>query len=298
MRSSFVDALIEEARKNPKIILLTGDLGFGVLKPFIDELPNQFINCGIAEANMISFASGLSSQGYIPIVYSIGNFPTIRVLEQIRNDVCYPNANVKIVCIGGGYTYGTLGATHHATEDIAVMRALPNMKIYAPSSKKEAMILTRKAILENGPVYLRFERNSNGIFDTCIDPKNPEKPAKIIENNCKTAIFSFGTILEELIKLKNTDIYSVPVIKPIDTKTFAELLKKYNHVITVEEHTKIGGLGDAIASIIVENNINVKFDKFGINDEFPSLVASQNILRAYEHLSVEDIQVCIDKGSK
>ena len=132
MRDTFVKTLMHIAQKDKNVILITGDLGFGVLKPFWEKFPDQFINAGIAEQDMTGFAAGMALSGKTVFTYSIGNFPTLRCIEQIRNDCAYHNANVKIVCVGGGFTYGSLGMSHHATEDIAVMRALPNVTVMAP----------------------------------------------------------------------------------------------------------------------------------------------------------------------
>ena len=133
MRDTFVKTLLEIAKNDPNVHIITGDLGFGVLKPFWEQLPNQITNVGIAEQNMTGFATGLALEGKVVFTYSIGNFPTLRTLEQIRNDAAYHNANVKIVCVGGGFVYGSLGMSHHATEDIAIMRSLPDIKVFAPA---------------------------------------------------------------------------------------------------------------------------------------------------------------------
>ena len=137
MRDTFVRTLITLAKNNPNIELFTGDLGFGVLKPFWEQLPDQFVNAGIAEQNMTAAAAGAAGEGKIVFTYSIGNFPTLRCLEQIRNDCAYHDANVKIVCVGGGFVYGSLGMSHQATEDIAVMRALPNVAVLCPGDPAE-----------------------------------------------------------------------------------------------------------------------------------------------------------------
>src|SRR5437879_1465688 len=158
MRDTFVSALLELARKDTRISLLTGDLGFGVLDKFSSELPRQYVNVGVAEQNMTGVAVGMALTGRIVFTYSIGNFPTLRCLEQIRNDVCYHEANVKVVTVGGGFAYGGLGISHHATEDLAVMRALPNMVVVAPGDPVETDAATRAVALGRGPSYLRLGR--------------------------------------------------------------------------------------------------------------------------------------------
>ncbi|HRM26091.1 MAG TPA: hypothetical protein PKZ81_07620 [Clostridia bacterium] len=158
MRDTFVRTLITLAKNNPNIELFTGDLGFGVLKPFWEQLPDQFVNAGIAEQNMTAAAAGAAGEGKIVFTYSIGNFPTLRCLEQIRNDCAYHDANVKIVCVGGGFVYGSLGMSHQATEDIAVMRALPNVAVLCPGDPAEAEAATKAIAEYPGTCYLRLGR--------------------------------------------------------------------------------------------------------------------------------------------
>lgn len=158
MRDTFVRTLIDLARKDPNIELVTGDLGFGVLKPFWETLPNQFLNAGIAEQNMTTVAAGMALSGKTVFTYSIGNFPTLRCLEQIRNDCAYHQANVKIVCVGGGFVYGALGMSHQATEDIAVMRALPDVAVLCPGDLVEAEAATKAIADYPGTCYLRLGR--------------------------------------------------------------------------------------------------------------------------------------------
>lgn len=162
MRDSFVRTLLTLAQGDPNIELLTGDLGFGVLRPFWEALPDQFLNVGIAEQNMISMAAGMALEGKTVFVYSIGNFPTMRCLEQIRNDCAYPGANVKIVCVGAGFAYGALGMSHHATEDLAVMRALPGVTVFSPADRTEAEAVARAAVKTPGTCYIRLGRGGLG----------------------------------------------------------------------------------------------------------------------------------------
>ena len=283
MRSTFVNALLCEAKKNKNIELLTGDLGFGVLKDYIEQFSDRFTNCGIAEQNMLSVAGGMASQGKCVVVYSIGNFPTLRALEQIRNDLCYYNHNVKIVCIGGGYTYGSLGMSHHATEDIAVMRSMPNMTVFAPSDKVEAELCVKKMFDIKGPCYLRLERDSNSVFHNLNLITNILTIQPVIVNRSKFAIFTYGTIIEEIYPLCfkfNIDLFTVPCLKPTDQKTLIEVLSKYDKVFTVEEHSTIGGLGDLISGVVagIKNKRPIVF-KIGISDTFLSDVGNQKYMR-------------------
>src|SRR5580704_16656925 len=158
MRGAFFDALLTLAERDHRINLIVGDLGFGVVETFAQRFPDRFLNAGIAEQNMTGIAAGMALSGRIVFTYSIANFPILRCLEQVRNDVCYHNANVKIVAVGGGLAYGSLGSTHHATEDLAIMRALPRMVVVAPGDTMEAEAATEAIALHPGPCYLRLGR--------------------------------------------------------------------------------------------------------------------------------------------
>lgn len=287
MRTTFVDILIQRAKDNKNIHLVTGDLGFGVLQPFIDQLPKQYVNAGVAEQNMMAMAGGMASVGLIPVVYSIGNFPTLRCYEQIRNDVCYYNANVKIVCIGGGFTYGPLGMSHHATEDVAIMRALPNMRVFTPSDRLEARFLVNLMFDIQGPVYLRLERDSLIDLHLADYVFKLGAPALMRDAKGEKAIFAFGTISKVALDVskklieegKLLDVYSLPSLKPIDDRAFINVLKKYKIVYTLEEHNIIGGLASIISDIIARNNLNVRLVPFAINDKLCSDVGDQDYLR-------------------
>lgn len=302
MRTTFVEVLLKNARKDKTINLVTGDLGFGVLKPLIEELPEQFVNAGIAEQNMMSMAGGMAYMGLRPIVYSIGNFPTLRCYEQIRNDVCYYNADVKIVCIGGGFTYGALGMSHHATEDIALMRAMPNMHVFAPSDRLEAQVIIDKMFELKSPAYLRLERDSAENLHADKTKFILGAPAEMkLHKETNSAIFSYGTIAKtaklvgEHLKI---DSYSVPCLKPIDEEKFVKTLKKYEKIYSLEEHNIIGGLSSIISDLIARYNLNVKFVPFAINDILCSAVGSQDYLRKVNGLDFDSLVSKIEKVSK
>lgn len=297
MRTTFVDILIQKAKDNKNIHLVTGDLGFGVLKPFIDQLPKQYVNAGVAEQNMMAMAGGMASVGLIPVVYSIGNFPTLRCYEQIRNDVCYYNANVKIVCIGGGFTYGPLGMSHHATEDVAIMRALPNMRVFTPSDRLEARFLVNLMFDIQGPVYLRLERDSLIDLHSADYDFKLGAPALMRDAKGEKAIFAFGTISKVALDVskklieegKLLDVYSLPSLKPIDDRAFINVLKKYKIVYTLEEHNIIGGLASIISDIIARNSLNVRLVPFAINDKLCSDVGDQDYLRGLNDIDFASV---------
>ncbi len=286
MRDAFVKKLLEIAKLDRDVLVATGDLGFGVLKPFFDELPEQIINMGIAEQNMTSVSAGLALNGKKVFTYSIGNFPTLRPLEQIRNDCAYHNANVKIVCIGGGFTYGGLGMSHFATEDISILRALPSVKVFAPADVTEAEKATQAVYKTDGTCYLRLGRGGSGrIFD---ENENFDifKIHKLSDGK-KVCVLSTGEILGEVKKaieeLKEENIlpavYSVPTVKPLDIKGIIKLADEFDTIITVEENTLVGGFGSAVGEALLDNGKKVKLIRIGVPDIYPDVVGCQKFLR-------------------
>lgn len=296
MRDTFVKTLIELAKDNKNIELVTGDLGFGVLKPYWEQLPDQFTNAAIAEQNMTGVAAGMAMMGKTVFTYSIGNFPTIRCLEQIRNDCAYHDCDVKIVCVGGGFVYGSLGMSHHATEDIALMRALPNVVVTAPGDLIEAIAVTKAITAYKGTCYLRLGRGGEKQIHTKIDNFELGKALKI-KDGTQVAIFSTGGILDEAceatdaLNQKGISVaqYSFPTIKPIDKKLIMEASKKFDIIVTVEEHNVIGGFGSAVAEVMAENPSKAKLIKIGLEDKYSSIVGTQDYLREYYGIKAKNI---------
>jgi transketolase len=297
MRDTFVKTLIEIAKADKNVHLLTGDLGFGVLKPYWEQLPEQFTNVGIAEQNMTGIAAGMALTGKMVFTYSIGNFPTLRCLEQIRNDCAYHEANVKIVCVGGGFVYGSLGMSHHATEDIAIMRALPEIIVTAPGDLTEAAAVTRAIYMQPGTCYLRLGRGGEKKIHDKLDDFQIGKAIQV-KNGEKVAIFSTGGIFDEalkaveLLKKKNIypAIYTFPVIKPIDKELIEKCSRKYDLIVTVEEHNIIGGFGSAVAEILSEiPRHRATQIRIGLNDTYSCIVGSQQFLRKEYGINAEKI---------
>ncbi|MBP1629345.1 MAG: transketolase, alpha subunit [Bacteroidetes bacterium] len=297
MRDRFVRELIEIARKDKDVVLLTGDLGFGVLQPYWEEFPNQFVNVGIAEQNMLGIAAGLAMNGKKVFVYSIGNFPTLRAIEFIRNDIAYHNANVNIVCVGGGFAYGSAGMSHHATEDIAIMRALPNMVVMTPGDLLEVQEATKAIYNHNGPCYLRLGKGGEKQFHSQI---NNFEIGKAIEfkNGKDIAILSCGVMMEEAIELAellekeniNPSLFTFPSVKPIDKCLIEKLAQDNNIILSLEEHNIVGGFGSAIAEIMAEMpNHKARLIRIGLNDEFTSIVGTQKYLRQHYNISADKI---------
>ena len=303
MRDTFVKTLIELAKKDKNIELITGDLGFGVLKPFWEQLPDQFTNAGIAEQNMTGVAAGMALSGKNVFTYSIGNFPTLRCLEQIRNDCAYHNANVKIDCVGGGFVYGSLGMSHHATEDLAIMRALPNVVVMAPADLVEAEACTKALANYNGTAYLRLGRGGEKRIHKSIDNFEIGKAIRVHDGE-RVAIFSTGAIFEEveaaynLLKDKgyNPAVYTFPTVKPIDKKVIEQCARDFELIVTCEEHTVVSGFGSAVAEVMAEtlNNKKAVLSRIGILDEYCTEVGNQKYLRAINNIDERSIVSLIE----
>lgn len=287
MRDTFVKTLVELAKEDKNIELITGDLGFGVLKPYWETVPDQFTNAGIAEQNMTTVAAGMALEGKTVFTYSIGNFPTLRCLEQIRNDCAYRNANVKVVCIGGGFVYGSLGMSHQATEDLAILRALPDVVVMAPADLVEAEECTKALAAYPGTAYLRLGRGGEKRIHDHIDNFQIGKAIKVRDGK-KIAIFSTGAIFEEVNAAYNVlvekgydpAVYTFPTVKPIDTEVIKECAKEFDVVVTCEEHNIVGGFGSAVAEVMAEMKEKKAYLlRIGLNDEYSIKVGNQNYLR-------------------
>ena len=297
MRNRFVQTILEIAKRDEHFHLVTGDLGFGVLQPLWDEVPDKITNAGIAEQSMTRIAAGMALSGKKVFTYSIGNFPTLRCLEQIRNDCAYHNANVKIVCVGGGFVYGSLGMSHHATEDIAIMRSLPNVAVFAPGDLIEAEEVTRAIYNYPGVCYLRLGRGGEKQIHEKIENFQIGKAIKIKEGE-DFAIFSTGAIFDEVIEavdvLRESNIhpkvYTFPTVKPIDEYVIKECALNCRTIFTVEEHNIVSGFGSAVSEVVASlkgNRANVV--RLGLNDTYSSIVGSQKYLREYYGISAKKI---------
>jgi len=286
MRDAFVRALGEIAAQDPRVMLVNGDLGFGVLTDFIARFPDNYVNAGVAEQNMTAVACGMALAGARAYTYSIGNFPTLRCLEQIRNDVCYHRADVTVVSIGAGFSYGQLGVSHFATEDLAVLRAIPELTVVSPSDPWQAYSLTHQLHALGGPSYLRLDKGSAGLSEAPIEIGK----ARTVREGSDAVIFATGSILgqaqaaahdlaDERRSIRVVDIHT---LKPFDAETVCEAAQACSRVITLEEHVVNGGLGGAVAEACMEGGAPVQaFRRIGIPNVFPSVVGDQTWLRAH-----------------
>ena len=296
MRNAFITELEKIAKVNKRITLLTGDLGFTVFENFQKEFPERFFNVGVAESNMIGIGSGLVLSGFIPVIYSIATFVTMRGYEQIRDDIGYHNSNVKIIGTGGGLSYGHAGFTHHSLEDIALMRIIPNMSVVCPGDPYSARVILREIIKHAGPVYFRlgkkgepaiYQSNQKIRLGKGIILKEGKDVAIIATGNIVYSAFQSSKILEA--KDISSTVVDMHTVKPIDKDLIIELAKKVKLIVTVEEHFINGGLGSAIAELLAESNHKIKFKRIGIEDKFIDRIGSQEYLRLAYHLDPESI---------
>ena len=306
MRKVFFQTLQEIVKKDSSIFLLTGDLGVIFFYDLKNIDPKRFINVGVAEANMIDIAAGLSMSGKNVYCYSIIPFLVMKTLEQIRIDLCYNNLNVKLLGAGGGLVYGVEGITHHAIEDIAVMRSLPNMTVVAPGDAREAEALAKASVSYPSPLYIRFGRDSDPVihekeFEFEIGKGIVVKEGKDICLIATGTMLYLAKIASDILEKQglNVTLISMHTIKPLDTELIKNCAKNYKAIFTLEEHNIIGGLGSAVAEVISELNYGKLFQRIGIPDKysFPN-VGGPDYLREKFGLTPEIIAQTILKEYK
>ena len=252
MRNAFINALVELADVHKDIFLLCGDLGYSVLEPFAENYPDRFVNVGIAEQNMTQVAVGLAREGFNVFTYSIGNFPTLRCMEQIRYDVCYHEANVKIVAVGGGYAYGPQGVSHHTTEDLAMLRVLPGMLVCAPADPAEAIAAAHFMATHRGPGYVRLNKTGEPVLHS-QDLAGRFGPGQFlpIRDGEGTLVLTTGAIAHRILAEINTArlnwaLWSAPFVGAYDCEALLSIAKHFSRIVTVEEHQLNGGFGSSI----------------------------------------------------
>src|SRR4030042_4391500 len=275
MRKIFFETIENIVKEEKNVFLLTGDLGIKFFQNFKAIDPERFINVGVAEPNMIGLAAGLALSGKNVYCYSIIPFLTMRTFEQIRINLCYNKLNVKLLGAGGGLVYGVEGVTHHAIEDIAIMRSLPNMTIVAPGDSKEAAALAKESVLHQGPLYIRFGRDSDPIihekdFDFKIGKGVILRAGKDVCLIATGTMLSIAKDVADLLVKKNINaaLISMHTIKPLDEELTRECAEKYRFIFPLEEHHILGGLGGAVAEILAEGGYSGKFRRIGIHDRY------------------------------
>ncbi len=298
MRNAFADELTKLGDVDPRVVMLSGDIGNRLFDKFRDAHAARFLNCGVAEQNMMGLAAGLALSGYRPIAYTIAPFVTTRCLEQIRTDVCYHEAPVIIAGVGAGLSYAGLGPTHHSCEDIALLRALPNLAVVCPCDSFEVRAALRAALRSDHPTYLRLGKKG--------EPKvHPEVPADFsigkaltIRGGRDVCLLATGTILPEALHAADVladagvsaEVVSFHSVKPLDVERLRDAFATFRLVATLEEHSLIGGFGSAVAEWLIDARIAPRpFLRFGTPDAFFKLAGEQEFAR--EQLGLTGAQV-------
>lgn len=291
MRTAFIQELIRQARVHPRLFLVVGDLGYSVVEPFAREFPDRYLNAGVAEQNMTSLAAGLASEGWHVFTYSIANFPTLRCLEQIRNDICYHRLPVTVVAVGAGLAYGNLGFSHHGIHDLAALRPLPYLRILSPADPGEASAAVGWLAAHPGPAYLRLGKaGEKTLHDR---PFREGAPIRVRDGPGPLALAATGSGLgvalaaAEALAARGTPaaVFSCPWLKPSETATFADLWR-FPRIVTLEEHVGAGGFGSLLRELAPDG---VRLRTLAVPGEQTSLVGSQDFLRQAAGLTVDGI---------
>lgn len=298
MRNTFISTLCELAATHDDIFLLCGDLGYSVLEPFIQRFPDRFLNVGIAEQNMTQVAVGLAREGYNVFTYSIGNFPTLRCMEQIRYDVCYHGANVKIVAVGAGYAYGPQGVSHHATEDLAMLRAIPSMTICAPADVAEVRATVNFMVAHAGPGYIRLNRSGEPLVHEA-NRSLSILPGDFlpVHKGTGTLVLATGAILLPiLVELRQSSsswaLWSSPFVGGYQREAMLAMGQGFEYIVTVEEHQLNGGFGssilEALSDLYAEGALPrmPRVKRIAIPNQFICTSGSQEYLRRMAGLTL------------
>ncbi len=297
MRNAFAKEITELAADNEEIVLLAGDIGNRLFNSYKERCPDRFFNCGVAEANMTGVAAGLALCGLRPLTYTITPFVTTRCLEQIRNDICYHSLPVIIVGVGSGLSYAGLGPTHHSCEDIALLRALPEMSVVCPADVVEVKAALQAAIKHDGPLYLRLGKKGEPVVHTKEIDFRIGKAILMSEGN-NVCLLSTGNMLPTAIEAAenlnqqgiSTGVVSFHTVKPLDRDCLEKSFNSYDLVVTIEEHSLIGGFGSAVAEWLCDGpKRDAELLRIGTSDAFLHESGGQSHARAYYGISAEAI---------
>lgn len=298
MRTTFINTLTEMAREDEKIMCVIGDTGFSVFEEFEAEFGNRFVNVGIAEQNFVGFGAGLAAMGMKPYIYNVVSFMTLRATEQIMLDVCYQENPVVLIGVGGGFAYANAGPTHHALQDIGMMRMLPNMTVVCPGDPVEMREVMHQSVDYEHPLYIRIGRS--------VDPIVHQKPIEFkigkaikMRDGRDAVLFAIGTMLKEaahvceLLEQRGiqVELYSMHTVKPLDEVTVIDCAKRHQAVFTLEEHSVVGGLGSAVSEVLVQNleQCTAKYKAFGVNDVFAPVTGSREYLLELFHMDADSV---------
>lgn len=297
MRTAFSQAIVNAAKADPKVVLLTGDHGYALFDDFRTALPDQFINAGIAEQNMVGVAAGLAKAGFKPIVYGLAAFIPVRVLEQIKIDICYENLPVILIGDGAGLVYSHLGTSHQSTEDIACTRAIPGLTVLSPGDRFEMEAAMTLAFKLQSPTYIRMGKSDRGDIHTKSFELIAGQLIKVHSGSGTNAIFATGSMVRTALDLASqgldVDVWSVPSIKPINRTQLTEIVSRIKSVITIEEHSIVGGLGSVIGEEV--SSINpLPICRIGVRDRFSNYCGTWDYLLTEHELDIQSVKNKID----
>ncbi|MET4519816.1 transketolase C-terminal domain-containing protein [Bradyrhizobium sp. I1.7.5] len=303
MRTTFIESLSQVASENPDIWLLCGDLGYSVLEPFAAKFPERYLNVGVAEQNMAGVAAGIALSGKTVFIYSIGNFPTLRCLEQLRNDVCYHGADVKVVAVGAGFAYGSQGYTHHALEDVGVMSMLPGIEVFVPCDPMEVRAATRLIAGSGKPSYLRLSRQGEPNLGAAVtDLRRP----RILREGRDVVILASGPVASRALEAagelagrgRDVGVVSVSCLKPLDEATIRDAVRDASLIATLEEHILRGGLFSVVAGALAGDAKRPPVTGIGISEQDgkTSNAGSREALLEAAGLSVQAIVARIEQS--
>jgi transketolase len=292
MRNAFSEALVAAAVADPRVLLLTGDHGYALFDQFRKTCPKQYINCGVAEQNMVGVAAGLAKAGFKPVLYGLAAFVPIRVLEQIKIDICYENLAVILIGDGAGLVYSHLGTSHQSTEDITCTRSIPHLTILSPADRYEMTAAMQMAFKTESPIYIRMGKSDQGDVHSAALQMRSGEMLHICNKSDDIAIFATGSMVKIALEVTqnglNADVWSVPSIKPFSDKQLKEIARNYKKIVTLEEHSVNGGLGSTVSEILaVENRLPIC--RIGIEDIYSDTCGSWNHLLQKHGLDVKTV---------
>ena len=294
MRKAIIHELTELARTDERLVLLTGDLGFMVIEEFADAFPSRFINVGVAEANMMGIAAGLALEGFRPYCYSIATFASLRPFEQLRNGAHLHHLQVRVIAVGGGFGYGTAGITHHAVEDVAVMRTLQHMRVIAPADDRDAAAAVRALHAEAGPTYFRLAKDARVLSAL---PGTFDQTRMQVIGDGDVLLLALGTIADEAVGAEallaargvHVRVAIATCIAPAPVAHLVELLSEARSVVTLEDHVLPGGLGSLVAELIAERGLGCRLQRLGIEETHSMTLGSEAFLRRRAGIDAETV---------
>jgi transketolase len=298
MRNAFADELTKLGAEDPRVVMLSGDIGNRLFDKFKDKHPARFFNCGVAEANMMGVAAGMAMNGLRPVAYTITPFVTTRCLEQIRTDVCYHEAPVTIVAVGAGLAYSGLGPTHHACEDISFLRSIPNMVVICPGDAFEVRAALRAALQQDHPVYIRMGKKGEPLVHKGPIADFAIGKAIAINGGHDVCLLSTGNMLPEAVEAAHklndrgisAEVVSFHTVKPLDEACLKDVFSRFRLVATLEEHSLIGGFGAAVSEWLADSETpHRKFVRFGTPDAFFKKSGEQEYAREVLGLTAHQI---------